>query len=84
MGTSPDKHDTPDPDAEIEARLGRLHRRLGIEGDPLPGTSARRPSPAVRELAARGRTAEAAQLHRDQTGCDLPTALDAVRAIPPS
>lgn len=70
-------------DAEIEARIGRVHRQLGIEGDPLPGTSARQPSPAVRELAARGRTSDAARLHRDQTGCDLTTAIAAVAAIPP-
>ncbi len=69
-------------DAEIEARIGRVHRQLGMEGDPLPGSSARRPSPAVRDLAAQGRTADAARLHRDQTGCDLTTAVAAVAALP--
>jgi hypothetical protein len=74
------EQDTRDPTAEIEERLSRLHRRLGIEGDPLPGGRARRLSPEVLALVDAGRTADAARLHRDQVGCDLPTAVAAVAA----
>lgn len=77
-----------DPDidarlAEVEARLQRLYRHLGIEGDPLPGASSRTFSPEVLALVSQGRTTDAARLHRDQTGCDLETAIAAVAEISP-
>lgn len=83
MVTGPDMRGTPDPTAEVEARLARLHRHLGIEGDPLPGPRARRFSPAVLALVAQGRTTDAARRHRDETGCDLLTAISAIAEISP-
>lgn len=84
MDTGPDTGGTRDATAEVEARLARLHRYLGVEGDPLPGPRARRFSPEVLTLVAEGRTTDAARRHRDETGCDLLTAMDAVAEIAPA
>ncbi|MGD9572710.1 MAG: hypothetical protein AB7V62_12530 [Thermoleophilia bacterium] len=79
MGVDPNQ---PDPAAEVEARLLRLHRYLGMEGDPLSG---RRGvfSREVLALVAQGRTTDAARRHRDETGCDLQTAILQIAEISP-
>ncbi len=65
--------------ADLERRMNAVIEHLGLDFRPLGGGEG--PSPEVVALAARGDTTGAAKLHREQTGCDMATAMRVVQEL---
>ena len=62
---------------ELERLVDHLYRALSME-KPAAGTTV---SERVRALARSGNAIEAIKVYRDETGCDLRTAKEAVESL---
>jgi hypothetical protein len=65
--------------ADLERRMNAVIEHLGLDFPPLGGGEG--PSTGVIALAAGGDTTGAAKLHREQTGCDMATAMRVVKEL---
>ena len=65
--------------ADLERRMNAMVAHLGLEFPPLAGGEG--PSAEVVALAAKGDATGAAKLHREQTGCDMATAMRVVQEL---
>ncbi len=65
--------------ADLERRMNAVVEKLGLDFPPLGGGTG--PSAEVIALATSGDATAAAKLHREQTGCDMATAMRVVKEI---
>ena len=65
--------------ADLERRMNAVVAHLGLDFPPLAGGEG--PSAEVVALAVKGDTTGAAKLHREQTGCDMATAMRVVQEL---
>ena len=65
--------------ADLERRMNAVIQHLGLDFPPLGGGEG--PSAAVMALVASGDTTGSAKLHREQTGCDMATAMRVVQEL---